>query len=100
MRLTQEQVTQIQESIIRHVGKRAGIYLFGSRLDDQRKGGDIDLLIESETALSLICRAKIKMELEPLLMAPVDIVSYSLDRQPTPFQKIARSTAIPLESRI
>ena len=100
MRLTQKQIIQIHESVNRNIGKQVGIYLFGSRLDDQKRGGDIDLLIESEEPLSLISKAKIKMELEPLMMAPVDIINYSYGSQLTPFQKIARSAAILLEGRL
>ena len=98
MRLTQEQIVAINKVVARHAGKNAKIYLFGSKLDDSKKGGDVDLIVETETPLSLIDRAKIIMELEPLLMAPVDLISYVPEHdQMTPFQKIARSSAIPLE---
>lgn len=98
MRLTREQILAIHEVVARHAGGNARIYLFGSKLDDRRKGGDVDLLVELEKPLSLIDRAKIIMELEPLLMAPVDLISYvSESGQITPFQQIARSSAVPLE---
>jgi hypothetical protein len=43
MRLTNYEITSIKESFhqIFDTGK---IYLFGSRIDDSLKGGDIDLL--------------------------------------------------------
>lgn len=40
----------------------AKIYLFGSRLDDTRKGGDIDLLILSET-IDLDAELRIKLRI-------------------------------------
>ncbi|KIM02704.1 MAG: hypothetical protein KN64_14370 [Sulfurovum sp. AS07-7] len=45
MRLEPYEIKAIQESFISnfHSGK---IYLFGSRIDDTKKGGDIDLYIE------------------------------------------------------
>jgi len=46
MRLTKLQIKQIKEETKRIFGERALIRLFGSRLDDEIKGGDVDLLIE------------------------------------------------------
>ncbi|MDD5406646.1 MAG: nucleotidyltransferase domain-containing protein [Sulfurovaceae bacterium] len=45
MRLEPYEIKAIQDSFINnfHSGK---IYLFGSRVDDSKKGGDIDLYIE------------------------------------------------------
>ncbi len=48
MRLTTEEISHIK-STIREFDPEARIYLFGSRVDDTKKGGDIDLLIFSET---------------------------------------------------
>lgn len=45
MRLTDEERQTIREAALRHFG--AAPRLFGSRLDDHRQGGDIDLLIET-----------------------------------------------------
>lgn len=42
MRLTKQEV-QIIKSAILQVDPEARIFLFGSRVDDQKKGGDIDL---------------------------------------------------------
>ena len=40
---------EIIEKTIHSVDPDASIYLFGSRVDENRKGGDIDLLIFSRT---------------------------------------------------
>jgi predicted nucleotidyltransferase len=45
MRLTKEEIEAIQQSFIKHFTK-GKIYLFGSRVDDSKKGGDIDLYID------------------------------------------------------
>lgn len=46
MRLTAEQVTVIRQAVAEVLGDDAEVRLFGSRVDDKRKGGDIDLYIE------------------------------------------------------
>lgn len=97
MRLTKQQTETITQTVTRLAGIGSAIYLFGSRLNDQAKGGDIDLFIESDTQLSLIQRAQIKMELESQLGLPVDIVSKSRGAVATPFQIIAQSQSIQLE---
>ena len=44
MRLKKGEIEAISESI-KDLDRDAKIYLFGSRIDDSRRGGDIDLLI-------------------------------------------------------
>lgn len=46
MRLTAEQIAHIHAAVTELLGPDARVYLFGSRVDDTRKGGDIDLYIE------------------------------------------------------
>ena len=45
MRLTTEQITIIKQKTALIFGDDTKIYLFGSRTDDNAKGGDIDLFI-------------------------------------------------------
>jgi predicted nucleotidyltransferase len=96
MRLNEEQVDQIRRSVLHHAGAQAKVYLFGSRLDDEKKGGDVDLLIESNQAISLIQQAKIKLELEHSLFLSVDVISYGLADDMVPFHRIARAQAVSL----
>ena len=46
MRLTPEQRQAIRNAVARHFGSEATVRLFGSRVNDDLRGGDIDLLIE------------------------------------------------------
>lgn len=45
MRLTTEQREVIRSAVRDIYGADSGIWLFGSRVDDSRRGGDIDLLV-------------------------------------------------------
>lgn len=47
MRLTNETISAIREEISR-IDPAAEVWLFGSRVDDAARGGDIDLLLVSE----------------------------------------------------
>ena len=46
MRLTSQQINDIQTAAREVFSSAVNVRLFGSRLDDQRRGGDIDLLVE------------------------------------------------------
>ena len=61
MRLTSEEIEAIKSSIYRFDPK-AKIYLFGSRADPNKRGGDIDLLIFSDS-LTDFDKVKIEMAL-------------------------------------
>ena len=51
MRITEEQVGIIRNEVSRQLGADARVRLFGSRVDDSQRGGDIDLLVESAERL-------------------------------------------------
>ena len=48
MRLSLSETETILKLKNKYFGKSSKIYLFGSRIDDTKKGGDIDLYIETE----------------------------------------------------
>lgn len=47
MRLTSEQQKVFEVLAHRHFGRDGELWLFGSRVDDKKKGGDYDFLIET-----------------------------------------------------
>lgn len=61
MRLTESEKATIK-AVISGFDPQARVYLFGSRVDDTRRGGDIDLLIMSDV-LSASDRGTIGWEL-------------------------------------
>ena len=48
MRLTLQQQTAITAAAKNTFGESTSVWLFGSRADDSKKGGDIDLLFETD----------------------------------------------------
>jgi len=82
MRLDKNDVEIILD-IIENIFGKTQVYLFGSRLDDYKKGGDIDLFIVSEKKSNLL-EKKIKAlsKLERALYKPIDIVLHKdFDRE-------------------
>ena len=59
MRLTTEQIKVIKQTVAEVFGDDAEVRLFGSRLNDQIGGGDIDLLI----SLPHVCEDRLGKEL-------------------------------------
>lgn len=64
MRLKQFQIDTINKLAKKHFGKETTVYLFGSRTDDNKKGGDIDLFITSSNEARLTMEAKIRFMAE------------------------------------
>jgi predicted nucleotidyltransferase len=46
VRLTTEQIDIIRQAVRQGVGENVSVRLFGSRLNDDARGGDIDLLLQ------------------------------------------------------
>ena len=60
MRLTDQQRAIIRATVAETFGAGAEVWLFGSRVDDSKRGGDIDLLIETDQSdLNAIMRSEI-----------------------------------------
>ncbi|WP_456488254.1 nucleotidyltransferase domain-containing protein [Caminibacter pacificus] len=82
MRLSQKEIETIKKIIIDFFGE-SEIYLFGSRVDDMKVGGDIDLFVIPKNREGNLFEKKIKasVKLENLLQLPVDIVvHYDFER--------------------
>ena len=64
MRLTDFESTTIKQSACEVFGAKTQVFLFGSRTDDTKKGGDIDLYIKAETGKDLKHKIKFLLLLE------------------------------------
>jgi len=79
MRFPQEQADYIKNNIQRYLPK-SDVYLFGSRVDDQKKGGDIDILIIADEKLKLDQKIAVKISFyKKFGEQKIDIVSFTKD---------------------
>lgn len=62
MRLSTDQIQAIRYAATTAFGDGTGVWLFGSRVDDAKKGGDIDLLVRpASTAIDQPFSKKVRM---------------------------------------
>ena len=99
MRLTQEQIKFIKQTAHAVLGNDARVILFGSRVDDAKKGGDIDLLFETDHLVSN--RASTIGAIYVALIRQfgdrkIDILLKDSATTPAPVLEIARQTGIQL----
>ena len=74
MRLSKKEIKIIKENT-KNIFGECKIILFGSRLDDNKKGGDIDLYIIPQNKDNLFeKKLKLKAVLEDIFFKPVDII--------------------------
>lgn len=99
MRLTPGQARITKQTVARVLGMEHRLWLFGSRADDTRRGGDIDLLIETEFTVpnraETLCRLHGALTLA-LGDRKLDILLKDGRAQETPVFAIAKRTGIQL----
>lgn len=97
MRLTAAEIAIIRSLVQAQLGPDSRIWLFGSRLDDRARGGDIDLYIEPAARLSgnlFLLRERLRRDLERELHQSVDLVINSGQR--SAFMRQAQGEGRPL----
>lgn len=52
MRISSEQAVLIRREVLNLAGNSARVWLFGSRVRDDARGGDVDLLVEVDGAVA------------------------------------------------
>jgi len=91
MRLDSKDIETVRTMVERIVGKGSKVRVFGSRLNDSKRGGDLDLLVESEAPVDAIRRADLKLDLEETLALPLDIIFLEKGKKRSAFQELAYS---------
>lgn len=99
MRLTQKQIESIKHTAQTVLGQDARVILFGSRVDDKTRGGDIDLLFETDhlvdnraTTVGMIYASLIRQ----LGERKIDILLQDGATPSAPILEIARQTGVRL----
>jgi|CXWL01.1.fsa_nt_gi predicted nucleotidyltransferase len=95
MRLTPTQHQCILQAIHQSFGGDAKVWLFGSRVDDVRRGGDVDLYVETDRVNTLMSALRCKIVIEESLDLHVDLV-VNENAQDKPIYQIAKKQGIQL----
>jgi predicted nucleotidyltransferase len=64
MRLTEFEINAIKQCALEIFGENVQVFLFGSRVDNTKKGGDIDLYIKTEVGYDFSHKIKFLVALE------------------------------------
>lgn len=98
-RLSARKIEAIRATVNRLFGDRTYIRIFGSRAREDEKGGDIDILIETEQQLpnrvASACRLVSELQLQ-LGDQEIDVLIIDPKTQEQPIHQIARQTGVML----
>lgn len=99
MRLTFDEINCIKNATKRWFGKNARVWLFGSRTDNTKRGGDIDLYIETDIKdAAKIVKAKLEFLIElqaKIGEQKIDVVLHRKTcKQKLKIYQIAKTTGI------
>lgn len=97
MRLTSEQRETILRVVAEIAGRQARTRLFGSRVDDSKRGGDIDILIELDEPVenSVVLAGRLAVALERQLDGRhVDVILLAPNLTLQPIHRVAREYGV------
>jgi predicted nucleotidyltransferase len=97
VRLTNEQRETILRVVAEIAGPQARTRLFGSRVDDSKRGGDIDLLVELDTPVEDLLGLELKLGTRlyrAMLERKVDVVLLAPNIEKQTIHKVALATGI------
>ena len=79
MRLTEFELESIKSLAGRHFGTDVEVYLFGSRINNNNRGGDIDLFIRNPNGQHLKMRTKINFIADLIMLIGEQKIDVVLD---------------------
>lgn len=89
MRLSDHEIRMVRK-LVQEADPHGRIYLFGSRADDAKKGGDIDLYFEPTTPLDLKRALDLEYRLSVACDVKVDLLVKNPGQEETDMFTIAR----------
>ena len=95
MRVPRQELQLAVQLVRKHLGASADVWLFGSRVDDSKKGGDIDVYVESDSPQPALPLARARGELADELGRHVDLVVNNHTRN-EPIFEIAKTQGVRL----
>ena len=98
VRLTASEIEAIRAGVRTVFGEFARVRVFGSRIDDALKGGDLDLFVEvAPGQASIAAEQRLRDEIAPALAdLRIDIALHERGSPLTPFERIALRDGIAL----
>jgi len=96
VRLTEEQKRTIREQVDGFLNGRAELFVYGSRLNDEARGGDVDLLVRTTQPVETLDQARLQARLEEALQLPVDLLFVTEGAESTHFKRMICAQAQPL----
>lgn len=96
MRLAPETIAPMLRAVRESFGDDAQVWLFGSRTDDAKRGGDIDLYIETGIERDIVTRrSDLRRRLEAIYGdQKIDLAIRPRSRVPHPLHEIARAQGL------
>ncbi len=93
MRISEELAKSATAIITRSYGDGAKVWLFGSRANDDKRGGDVDLFVEASPG-DIMAAMRCKADLADLFDLQVDLI---VGDGSEPIHRIAKQTGVRLK---
>ncbi|MET3109518.1 putative nucleotidyltransferase [Oxalobacteraceae bacterium GrIS 2.11] len=92
MRISSDAANQALNIITQQFGGKVMVWLFGSRANDMKRGGDVDIYVESSSS-DLMQKIKCQSQLMDLFDLNVDLI---VGNGSKPIHRIAKETGVRL----
>ncbi len=90
MRLTPLEIEAVRDAVLDVFGRGASVRIFGSRVRDDLRGGDLDLFVEVEPGQSSVAsEQRLRDRIAPVLDdLRIDILLHERGRPLTPIERV------------